>query len=295
MGTRLIRIDKNGTKYFESDACPRCDGRGFIRGYEYVEGGVCFKCGGSGFGHQSWKEYTTEYLQILEERRQAKAKRKADKFHANISEHYKNLGLTEDGRCFIVMAKTWERKDELKAAGARFNGGFWFLPHADETWDTVEVDAKPLLLEYPEQERLIWGDHWDLKQVVTGIAKERREKENASKVSEFFGSIGERFETEVTFDKWFQFETTDFRGEDCTMYGYKLSDSEGHHFVWVTGTNPWHLFAENEDGTTKHFAEREWIDQQIGRKLTLKGTVKAHKEREGLKETQLNRCKFKLA
>lgn len=79
----LIRVDKNGTEYYEGfEKCDRCDGKGIyyigvLNGRllpSPVDQGVCFKCGGSGEQRAKWKIYTPEYEKKLEERR---AKRRA--------------------------------------------------------------------------------------------------------------------------------------------------------------------------------------------------------------------------
>lgn len=82
---KLIRVDKNGTKYFEGYVpCPRCDGKGvYIIGVcngqpvlSPVDSGVCFKCGGTGKEWGKWKEYTPEYEAKLEERRRKRAEKR---------------------------------------------------------------------------------------------------------------------------------------------------------------------------------------------------------------------------
>lgn len=86
----LIRVDRNGTKYFEGLVeCDRCGGKGIyyigVRNGQplpsWVDNGVCFKCGGSGKVAGKWKEYTPEYEAKLEARRKAKAE-KWEKEHA---------------------------------------------------------------------------------------------------------------------------------------------------------------------------------------------------------------------
>lgn len=82
----LIKIDRNGTKYYEGAAeCDRCNGKGIYyigvcNGQlvpSWVDQGVCFKCGGSGKVISKWKEYTPEYAEKLEARRRAKAEAQA--------------------------------------------------------------------------------------------------------------------------------------------------------------------------------------------------------------------------
>ena len=77
----LIKVDKNGTKYFEGyTTCTRCNGVGiYFIGVcngrpvpSPVDGGTCFECGGSGKVLSKWKEYTPEHEAKLEARRQAR-------------------------------------------------------------------------------------------------------------------------------------------------------------------------------------------------------------------------------
>lgn len=77
----LLRIDRNGTKYYQGEQdCPRCDGKGiYYMGVcngrlvpSPVDNGVCFQCLGSGKVIEKWKEYTLEYEQKLQERREKK-------------------------------------------------------------------------------------------------------------------------------------------------------------------------------------------------------------------------------
>lgn len=82
----LIKIDKNGTKYWEGfTECPRCSGVGIyyigtVNGRpqpSWVDEGICFQCGGSGKVIGKWKEYTPEYEAKLEAQR-AKRRAKAE-------------------------------------------------------------------------------------------------------------------------------------------------------------------------------------------------------------------------
>lgn len=68
----LIRIDRNGTKYWHGMIpCDRCGGIGGWDGWKYT-GWTCFKCGGTGKIEGDWKEYTPEYQAKLDARHKAK-------------------------------------------------------------------------------------------------------------------------------------------------------------------------------------------------------------------------------
>lgn len=85
----LIKIDRNGTKYYEGMiTCDRCDGKGiYYIGVNngqlvpsWVDRGICFKCAGAGKVRGKWKEYTPEYAEKLEARRRAKAEAQARQY-----------------------------------------------------------------------------------------------------------------------------------------------------------------------------------------------------------------------
>ena len=62
MTKRFMGTDKNGTKYYQEDQCPKCGGSGYIPFYHHVDCGRCFKCDGTGLFVHTIKEYTPEYL-----------------------------------------------------------------------------------------------------------------------------------------------------------------------------------------------------------------------------------------
>lgn len=106
MGITLIRTDKNGTKYFKDDRCPKCGGLGYLSCYAYHDGGVCYQCQGSGFYLTHWTEMTPEYSAKLEAQRTARLERKKAEFEASIAEKYKELGLDESGHAHAVLDRT---------------------------------------------------------------------------------------------------------------------------------------------------------------------------------------------
>lgn len=71
----LIRIDRNGTKYYEGMIpCDRCGGAGGADKWA-LTGWSCYKCGGTGKVHGKYKIYTPEYEAKLEARRKARAEK----------------------------------------------------------------------------------------------------------------------------------------------------------------------------------------------------------------------------
>lgn len=72
---RLIRTDRNGTKYYEGMVtCDRCGGLGGHDVWKFT-GWKCYKCGGEGKVEGKWKEYTPEYEAKLKARREARAEK----------------------------------------------------------------------------------------------------------------------------------------------------------------------------------------------------------------------------
>ena len=109
---KLIKIDKNGTKYYEGyKPCTRCDGKGvYIMGMcnnqpvlSPLDSGICWKCGGSKVEWGKWKEYTPEYEAKLEERR----RKKLEKLQAEREAEEKRL---EEERARIKAEEEAERK-----------------------------------------------------------------------------------------------------------------------------------------------------------------------------------------
>ena len=83
---KLVKVDRNGTKYFEeSCTCWKCGGSGVYEWGAIINGccsyaGECYACGGTGVVITKTKEYTPEHAAKLEaarEKRQAKREAEA--------------------------------------------------------------------------------------------------------------------------------------------------------------------------------------------------------------------------
>ena len=91
----------------------------------------------------------------------------------------------------------------------------------------------------------------------------RREREQSAERSEWFGEVGQRVEIEVA-------EMRCLTGWE-TQWGYtkiyQIVDTAGHIFTWKTSG---------------------WVEDTVE---CIKGTIKAHNEYKGIKQTELTRCK----
>lgn len=271
----LERVDRNNTHYYTDTRCPKCGGKGYIPGYEHIDGGVCFMCGGSGRGHRQVTVRTYEYNQKLINARLEKARKTAGERNAK---YLRSRGFSSDGFAWIVMGNTFEIKEQLKAAGARWDSTFgWHFDHEVAEFPVVHISVEDKLTRldnnaeefestigyYYNDGTFAFGDEYCISLYIKDL-REKWEVEHAPK-TEWYGSIGDKVELQAKLAR---------RGGYETMYGttfvYTFVDAEGHQLVWKTGT---------------------YLDQDEGSQLHIKGTIKAHSEYKGMKQTELTRCK----
>lgn len=262
----LIKIDRNGTKYYGDSKCPKCGGSGYIYGYEHIEGGVCFKCNGSGIYYHSWKEYTPEYAEKLALRRLEKAKKLAPEKNQKL---FKSYGFSEDGKAWLVTGNTFAIKDQLKAAGAKFNDLGWHFDHEVSEFPTYQIGIEEIatLREDGSYFLMAGGD-------ISNFARDIRDNYGpVTSKSEYVGTVGEKIILAVKYLGCSSYET------HYTWYGevhnvYKFEDENGNALIWNTGS---------------------YQDFEEGKSYTLSASVKEHKEYRGTKQTALTRCKVKAA
>lgn len=258
----LDRVDKNGTKYWRSNACPKCGGEGYLAGYEHIEGGVCFKCGGSGHHPHTWKELTPEYAAKLAERRVAKARAKAPEKNRKF---LASQGFSEDGRAWFPVGNTFAIKDHLKAAGARYNDLLgWHFDHPVDDFTCFEMKIDEITyLTYD-------GSYDYLPQAeVMAYLRDLRETHAPKTTSEYIAKVGDKVQVVVKYVGFHTYETHfTYYGE--TNYIHKFVDEHGNTIIWKTSS-----FQEFKPGMT----------------YTIKGTVKELSEYKGDKQTVLTRCK----
>lgn len=99
--------------------------------------------------------------------------------------------------------------------------------------------------------------------------------------SRWVGEVGERVERTVTYLGYGSYERSSFSGYGTdVVHIYRFADDDGNLLVWKTTA-----YLEREDG------DGFLVPIKSGSRLTLRGTVKAHDEYHGTKQTVLNRCK----
>jgi hypothetical protein len=272
-GDYLVKTDKNGTKYWANDVCPKCNGRGHIPYYNYIENGVCFKCNGSGHFHHEWKEYTPEYAEILEEKRIKMLEKKAKK---NREDWLSKNAFNSEGFTWVVKGNTFSIKDSLKELGAKYHPLItWHFDHE------VENSEKFHYSYFFENDFSPTGfttscnfDSSDLKLKLTSDLPVE------TPVSQFLGTIGKRESFEVVLKNVFE-----FMNEWGYSYIYKFEDENENVIIWKTGT---YIVAGK---STNEGNYPVWLGEEKVLNFTLKGTVKEHTTYRNENQTILTRCK----
>lgn len=252
----LIRIDRNGTKYFSEDRCPKCNGSGTIT-WSNLDAGRCWLCGGSGKHTHSWKEYTPEYAKKLAERRLEKVRKAAPEQNRKFRQ---SIGLNDDGSAWIVINE-YAKSADMKPLGARWTPrlGWFFKEEHDGTFYMSGDD----LGEY--QINGLWSFKPDIEKVIAEKRTALLPKSN----SEYIGNVGEKLDTVAVFDHEARFETHfTYYGETVCILTFKAGDNT---IVWKTSS---------------------YNALEKGKKYRVRGTVKEHSEYRGDKQTVLTRCKI---
>lgn len=265
MAPKLLRVDKNGTKYWTDDVCPKCGGTGHIDAYYMVEDGICFLCDGSGYHTTNWKEYTPEYQKVLEERRLARLRKKAPEMNAK---WLKDNGFSKDRKTWIVAGNTWAIKDELKEAGAKYNGLLgWHFDHDPEAWPTFIVTTDDVCFTGLDG-HLFWATYCDVADLIKELQIKHAPKKETC--SEYIGTVGEMLTATVKFLRAYTYKTHfSYQGE--TNFIYKFIDADDNILIWKTSRG-----LRLDEGDT----------------CEITGKVKEHSEYNGDKQTVLTRCKI---
>lgn len=267
-----IRTDKNGTKIYHDYTCPRCGGLGGSDKWAYT-GWTCYDCGGSGRARnpEIIKVYTPEYRAKLDERARKRAEKKqaerVAEFNSNLLGIAQKYGFNPEGKIYVVIGNTYEIREELKEAGAKYRGGInWYFLEEQDKYPTVELTYEECLNIYPEYGTMSWKDLIEVQDVLNSKIPTEEDP------SQYVGQVGERLDVIVTFKKRSTYEIPSYAGWGTDMVGINVfRDDAGNCFIWKS--------------TSAFFNIPE------GEKVRLRGTVKEHTDYKGTKQTVLQRCK----
>ena len=273
MEPKLIRIDRNGTKYFEGPVkCDRCGGTGIYSHYH----GVCWKCNGAGKVLGKWTEHTIEYenkLSCQRQKRQTKAEdarlAAREKALADLMENrdadIARLGF-KNGRTYVVLGDTYPIRDTLKNYGAKYNHILgWHFADPTTEYQCLEILANDVLAD-----DIMWyGDtpHYEFRTDADQIIQEKINAATCNTQSTYIGEVGKRITLPLTLMRIHTFDG--FNGD--TLYINKFTDPDGNVVVWKT--TAWH----GDEGKT----------------YDITGTIKEHSEYRNEKQTVLTRCRVK--
>lgn len=279
--TKLIKIDRNGSKHYEDViTCPKCGGLGLIVHHmengqpsiQWTDGGVCWKCLGAGKIHSKWIERTPEYEAKLAAKRQAKheakmAQLKAQADEAN-AEFFKQQGFNAEGKTFVVLGDTYDIRSELKDLGCKWSGTIgWHTDHQIDGYTMKMFDIDDCY--YKDYTGTYKWQNWK-----SDIAEKIKvANEQLVNPSNYIGTVGEKININCTHWQTSWFEVPSFAGYGMTtMYVHTFKDPDGNMLVWKTNSNSLSELCH-------------------GVEVNIKATIKEHSEYKNVKQTVLTRCK----
>lgn len=267
-------FNKDGKAYATiSDTCDRCGGSGIFyvaihngRGVPASpDAGVCYKCNGDGKVTKDVRMYTDiEYERMQRSKKRADEKKRKER-DAKVAEQ--NLRMLnkygfENVDAYVVLGNTYDIKDELKEAGAKFSPELhWVLP-TEPTWLTTHSYVKVSV-----------ADIFTISNGYFVLRDDIREFRNALEPvrGEYIGKVGQRLSVTATLTKAIPYDAS-FSYQRRTMgYIYIFETADGNTLVWRTTS--------------------AWLD--IGKEYDIVGTVKEHSEYNKVRQTVLTRCKIK--
>ena len=273
--TEPYKIDKNGTKYYHDYTCQRCGGNGIIPHFGHIDGGVCWECGGSGRStDHPFKVYTPEYEKKLEEQRAKREAKRIAKMKDEAPERNAEIlakhGFNENGETFVILGNTFEIKDELKAAGCKFDYVLgWHSPKMLDGHNLLKLTAEDVF-EKNAIDTYIQTTERDAD-VMDKIKAANDELARRNDTSEYIGEIGKRMELTLTLERRTWFETESYAGYGMTTtWIHCFKDEHGNVLVWKTSN---------------------CLDIEEGETIKCKATIKDHSVYRNKKQTLITRLK----
>lgn len=215
--------------------------------------------------------YTPEYRAKLDERarKRAEAKRakQVEEFNNNRLAIAEKYGFNPEGKIYVVTGNTYEIREELMEAGAKYRGGInWYFLEKQDRYPTIEISYEECLNIYPEYGTMSWKDFTEVQEVLNSKIPTEEDP------SQYVGQVGERLDLVVTFKKRSTYEIPSYAGWGTDTVGINVfRDDAGNCFIWKS-TSAFFNIAE-------------------GSQVRLRGTVKEHSDYKGTKQTILQRCR----
>lgn len=271
----LIRVDRNGTKYYQGMVpCDRCGGVGGSDAWSYT-GFTCYKCGGTGKMLGEWVERTPEYeAKLAEKRAKRAAKHEAElkarqlaEYDANCKTTLEENAFTPEGITYIFLGNTYSKREQIKELGGKYDWVLgWHISHKVEGFDFLTVKYEDVA-GFTD-----WGKI-NFKATTAEIDNMKRAEEKrlrGGKESEYVGKIGDKVNLKATYEASASFQAPSFYGDMETRYIHTFRDADGNIFIWKTGRG---------------------LCFERGADVTIKGSIKDHTEYHGDKQTVLTRCR----
>lgn len=271
---------KNNKTYADAKCkCYKCNATGRLGHFAHIDGGICFACNGAGwFFKKDCRVYTTAEREKMDAAAVAKRERELEKQKAEAPakrQAWLDKYNISDGVILIVAGcNTYEIKDELKQKGAKFYSGLgWFF--GTKTAPEEISDPNAFLFHCDIETIMYWNDigggpyYLDgaLEEIKEGIKENIATRNKETSSSQFVGEVGERLRNmKATFVSARFFEGN---WGGTFIYTFKVDDNI---FTWFT---------------------QKVLNFEEGDAITLTGTVKDHKEYNGILQTQLSRCIIK--
>ena len=254
--------EQNGKKYVDMiGTCPRCGGSGNYS-YNPKDGTTCYGCGGTGKIRMMVRWYSDAARATMDRAAEKREKEKKERLEAKAA--YKNgpegngFGV-EEGYITMLLGNSYPVKDELKAAGCRYNNIFgWYIPYDVDYEVPQEYNLKEV--------RINWSDISENGRIksMDEVQKVVKSMTTEESCSEYQGEIGEKITVQVEVTGNHPYE-----GRYGTGVVHTFEDENGNVYVWTTSSK----------------------SIEVGNVITLTGTVKDHTEYRNVKQTVLTRCK----
>lgn len=173
--------------------------------------------------------------------------------------------FNENEETYIAIGNTYDFKDELKAAGFKFNAILlWHNKTEVEGYKTIKVSLSEV------GEITAWGVgafYANAQDVIRAKVNAATRASMPPSNSQWYGNIGDRAVITATLKR-----QSGFEGKYGYTYIYTFEDANENIFVWFT---------------------TKYLGLETGAEVELTGTIKEHKEYEEVKQTVLTRCKIK--